>query len=225
MAFDRDKAEEYDNWYETAKGSFVDEVETALAFELFKPEAGERVLDAGCGTGNFSLKLARRGCEVVGIDISGPMLELARKKVSQTNLSVDFYRQDLLDLDFVGESFDSAFSMATFEFIKDYEKAFQEIRRVVKPGGRILIGTITRDSSWGRLYRRQGERENSVFHHAHFKNPEDLNRLDPENLIASRECLFIPPDAPEEKFNWDEENRLAEEKKGGFFCSLWRKPK
>lgn len=224
MVFNRVEAEEYDNWYETEKGAFVDEVETALAFELFQPEPGERVLDAGCGTGNFSLKLARKGCQVVGIDISGSILKLAREKVSQTNLKVEFYQQNLLDLDFAGESFDSAFSMAAFEFIKDYERAFRQIKRVVKPGGRILIGTITRESSWGRLYRRQGEQEDSVFRHAHFKNPEDLNRLDPENLIASRECLFIPPDTPDEKFNWDEENRLAGEKKGGFFCSLWRKP-
>lgn len=50
--FDK-KAPEYDAWYKTQKGALVDALETECAFSLFTPAPGMRVLDAGCGTGNF----------------------------------------------------------------------------------------------------------------------------------------------------------------------------
>lgn len=80
MIFDEEKVAEYDAWYDTELGNFVDEVETELAFSLFTPEPESKVLDVGCGTGNFSIKLARKGLEVVGVDVSHPMIEKARKR-------------------------------------------------------------------------------------------------------------------------------------------------
>ena len=71
-------ADSYDRWYEDSKGSFIDKVETDLAFKLFKVEKG-MTYDIGCGTGNFSIKLAEMGCKVTGIDISDKMLDIAQK--------------------------------------------------------------------------------------------------------------------------------------------------
>lgn len=222
MSFDKKAASEYDSWYETKLGSFVDEVETKTAFELFQPKKGEKVLDIGCGTGNFSIKLAEKGAEVVGIDVSEPMLAKARKKAENKNLNIKFYKKDVTNLDFADNSFDAVFSMAAVEFIDNLEKAFNEIKRVVKPGGKILLGTITKDSEWGKIYQKQAEKEDSVFNNAEFKNPEDLEELDRENLIKTKECLFVGPNTPDEKVNWKEEKRLTGEKKGGFFCILWQ---
>jgi len=222
MSFDKKAASEYDSWYETKLGSFVDEVETKTAFELFQFRKGEKVLDIGCGTGNFSIKLAKKGAEVVGIDVSEAMLAKARKKAEKKNLNIKFYKNDVTSLDFEDNSFDAVFSMAAVEFIDDIKKAFKEMKRVVKPGGKILLGTITKDSDWGEIYQKQAEKEDSVFNDAEFKNPEDLEKLDRKNLIKTKECLFVGPDTPEEKINWEEEKRLAGEKKGGFFCTLWK---
>ncbi len=226
--FSEEKADEYDSWYETPLGAFVDEVETELAFSLFQPRRGSRVLDAGCGTGNFTLKLARIGCEVVGIDISSHMLERAREKVRDydEDLPVSFRRMDVTDLDFSAESFDDVFSMATAEFIPAEEKEvyIEEMLRVVKPGGRVLVGTINRDSEWGRMYLRRAESPDSVFHDADIPTPEELNEIAADRFVKSRECLFIPPDAEEEEISWQREKELSSEKRGGFFCSLWREP-
>ena len=73
----------YDGWYRTKLGQFVDAVETRLAFDLLKPKEGQKVLDGGCGTGNFSIKLASLGCVVTGIDVSTEMLNVARTKVNR----------------------------------------------------------------------------------------------------------------------------------------------
>jgi len=222
MSFDEKSASEYDSWYETKLGNFVDEVETKTAFELFQPQKGEKILDIGCGTGNFSIKLAKKGAKVVGIDVSEPMLAKARKKSENNNLNIDFQKGDATKLKFADNSFDAVFSMAALEFIKDLKKAFNEMKRVVKPGGKILLGTITKDADWGRIYQKQAEKEDSVFNDAEFKNPEDLEKLDQKNLIKTKECLFIGPDTSEEKINWKEEKRLAAKKRGGFFCTLWK---
>lgn len=222
MSFDKKAAVEYDSWYQTKLGAFVDQVETKAVFDLFQPQPGEKILDLGCGTGNFSIKLAQKGCQVTGIDISETMLERAAEKANKLDLDINFIKTDALNLEFEANHFDSVFSMAALEFIEDLKKAVQEMKRVVKPGGKILLGTIRKESDWGRLYQKQAQKEKSVFGHATFREPEELEKLDKNNLIQIKECLFIPPDCPDEKINWEEENRLAGKKKGGFICALWK---
>lgn len=228
MIFDEGKADKYDAWYETKLGNFVDEVETELAFSLFTPKRGSKVIDVGCGTGNFSIKLARKGLEVVGIDLSRPMLKRARENVEKLDedLKASFQQMDAKDLNFPDASFDDAFSMATIEFIpyEEKEEFVQEMLRIVKPGGRVLIGTITADSEWGEKYRERAKSKESVFYHAELTTPERLNRIERDKLQASKECLFISPDATDEEISWQQEKELADKKRGGFFCSLWRKP-
>jgi ubiquinone biosynthesis O-methyltransferase len=216
-------ADSYDRWYEDSKGSFIDKVETDLAFKLFKVEKGMNILDIGCGTGNFSIKLAEMGCKVTGIDISDKMLDIARKKTEKAGYHIDFYLMDAYNLKLADEQFDGVFSMAAFEFIAQPEKALDELFRVVKKGGQVLVGTISRESSWGRFYLSEEVRENSVFKYAHFKTLEEMKSWKKENLIGTGECLFIPPSAKEEEFNLQNEQKLAGKTKGGYICALWRK--
>ena len=223
MAVFDQAAESYDSWYHTKLGRFVDKVETELAFGLFEIVPGMKVLDVGCGTGNFSIKLAQQGCKVIGIDISDEMLELARSKAKEAGLDIEFYNMDVYHLQFEPESLDAAFSMAAFEFIDQPEAALNEMMRVVKAGGQAFIGTISGDSKWGELYSSEPLKSNSVFKYACFKTLQDLRQLKPEKLINSGECLFIPPDALEESITAEEEKRLSKTEKGGYICALWKK--
>lgn len=223
--FTDEKAYEYDKWYETPRGSFIDAVETRAAFSLFSPPPGINVLDAGCGTGNFSIKLANQGYQVTGIDISEDMLKIARHKVASTQLNITFRKMDMNNLDFPDNSFQAVFSMSAFEFIKDPERAYQELYRVVEPGGLILIGTINRDSPWGEAYMETAAKDkNSVFNYAYFKTMEELKSLDYKNLLNSKECLFIPPEAAETDFTWEKEQFYSALNRGGFIICLWQKP-
>lgn len=217
------EAKNYDSWYKTRMGDFVDRVETDLALSMFKPEKSMRVLDLGCGTGNFTIKLKELGCDVVGLDISDEMLKEARKKAQDKSLDIEFVKGDIYNLDFPDQSFDAVFSMAAFEFIKEDERAYEEMYRVLKEGGQLLIGTINKDSSWGELYLSDDFQENSVFKHADLKSPEDLKSLNPEKLIDFGECLFVSPTSREEDFNLDKEKELSQKERGGFICALWEK--
>ena len=217
-------AEEYDDWYKGRMGGFADEVETRLALDMFLPCKNHRVLDVGCGTGNFSIKLARLGCRVTGIDLSGKMLAVARRKAKQQAPDITFKRMDVYSLEFPDGYFDDVFSMAAFEFITEPRRAYSEMFRVLKPGGRLLIGTINPESKWGAMYKNEEFQRNSVFKHASFITMKELIGLDRNNLQKTGECLFIPPDTDEKNISWDEEKRFSNKERGGFMCALWKKP-
>lgn len=220
--FDRD-ASTYDEWYATPLGRYADEAETRCALNLFKVFRGMKILDVGCGTGNFSLKLARKGCQVTGIDLSEKMLSLARKKAKEEGLPVIFCLMDAADLQFRNETFDGVISMTSFEFMEEPEKTMKEMLRVLKKGGSLLIGTINRESSWGEMYLSAGEKKESVFSHARLKTLDELKTLEAPYFVAAEECLFIPPDLEDEKLKEIAEGEAAEKGRGGFLCALWRK--
>ncbi len=220
--FDKE-ASSYDQWYQTKMGDFIDQVETGLAFNLFSVKKGMKVLDIGCGTGNFSMKLAQKGCKVTGVDISEDMLSVAREKAKESGLDIEYYPVDVYDLKFKDECFDAIFSMAAFEFIKEPQKAMDEIFRVAKKGSEILIGTINKDSQWGELYLSESFQENSVFKYADFKTLDHFRSLKDDNLMDTGECLFISPDAKEQDIDMENERVLSNSNRGGFICALWKK--
>lgn len=114
------------------KHAFVSEYGKGL-ITLLDPQAGERILDIGCGTGHLANEIAERGAHVVGIDSSSEMIEAARK--SYPNLT--FQVADAQDFSFT-EPFDALFSNAALHWINEPEKAVQCMAAALKPGGRLV---------------------------------------------------------------------------------------
>ncbi|MFA5621495.1 MAG: methyltransferase domain-containing protein [Thermovirgaceae bacterium] len=218
-----DHARSYDQWYTTPLGRHVDEVETRCAFDLLKPRKGMKVLDAGCGTGNFSLKMAKLGCDVTGVDLSERMLILAAEKARSEGIRADFLAMDVNALEFTDGTFDAVISMAVLEFVDNPFDAAEEMYRVLKRGGKLVIGTINRLSPWGELYTEIGRKVGSVYHHAKFLGMEEMRQFKPGNLVSLSECLFTRPDTNEEDIRPGEELFPAVPGKGGFLCAMWKK--
>jgi demethylmenaquinone methyltransferase / 2-methoxy-6-polyprenyl-1,4-benzoquinol methylase len=110
---------------------------------------GDRVLDACCGTGDLAVAARRAGAaEVVGLDFSERMLERARRK----DPGVEWIRGDLLLLPFEDESFDAATVGFGVRNVADLERGLAELRRVLRPGGRVGILEITRPRGPLRLF-------------------------------------------------------------------------
>jgi demethylmenaquinone methyltransferase / 2-methoxy-6-polyprenyl-1,4-benzoquinol methylase len=101
---------------------------------------GDGVLDACCGTGDLALACLRAGGRVTGIDFSEPMLERARQKSSE----VEWVQGDALALPFEDASFDAVTVGFGIRNLSDLEGGLRELRRVLRPGGRIGILEITR---------------------------------------------------------------------------------
>jgi phosphatidylethanolamine/phosphatidyl-N-methylethanolamine N-methyltransferase len=103
---------------------------------------GGRVLDSGCGTGNFSIGLGLRGYEVVGIDISRAMLQRARLKKKKAGLqNVEFKEWDIeKGLAFYPDgNFDCVISVHALYTLREPEAAIREYLRVLKPAGHLII--------------------------------------------------------------------------------------
>ncbi|HEV3479889.1 MAG TPA: ubiquinone/menaquinone biosynthesis methyltransferase [Gaiellaceae bacterium] len=103
-------------------------------------EPGHRVLDACCGTGDLALASQREGGRVTGLDFSQRMLERARGKSSE----IEWVRGDLLALPFPDGSFDAATVGFGVRNVEDLGKALRELRRVLRPGGRVAILEVVR---------------------------------------------------------------------------------
>lgn len=113
------------------------------AMERAEIRAGARVLDVGCGCGDTTIALARRvgpAGEVVGVDISAPMLERAATRAREAGLSqVSFVRADAQVHDFPEASFDVVFSRFGVMFFADPIAAFANLRRASKAGASLAF--------------------------------------------------------------------------------------
>jgi SAM-dependent methyltransferase len=140
------------DWYrrafppeETLKRPWADrtgaEVDRALA--MLGAQSGGRVLDMACGTGRHSLELARRGFDVVGVDISPDLLAIAEADAEADSLKASFVVADLRELDFDAE-FDFVLNLndgaiGYFETEEENHRTFEVIGAALRPGGGNLL--------------------------------------------------------------------------------------
>jgi demethylmenaquinone methyltransferase/2-methoxy-6-polyprenyl-1,4-benzoquinol methylase len=100
---------------------------------------GDRVLDAACGTGDLAIADLKAGAaRVTGLDFSEQMLARARKKAQ-----LEWVKGDMLALPFADETFDAATVGFGVRNVEDLELGLRELRRVLRPGGRLAILEIT----------------------------------------------------------------------------------
>ncbi len=109
--------------------------------QRFPPVQYPRLLEPGIGTGRIAIPLARRGYVVQGVDISGSMLMLLRQRLrgEAPSLEVSFQKGDVTCLPFASGAFDLAVVVHLFYFIRQWRNAADEIARVVKREGPIVL--------------------------------------------------------------------------------------
>ncbi len=111
-----------------------------LAFEAVREAAPHRVLEVGCGWGEFAERLgAELGAEVVAVDLSPRMVELARER------GVDARVGDVQNLPFDDASFDVAVANWMLYHVPDLQQGLSELARVLRPGGRLVAATNSLD--------------------------------------------------------------------------------
>ena len=99
---------------------------------------GARLLDAGCGSGQLAIALAERGARVTGIDLSPEMIRRARDRASERGVEIEWRTGDVAQLAEPLAVFDAIQARVLFQFLPDVPGALRELRRVLRPGGRLL---------------------------------------------------------------------------------------
>lgn len=121
----------------------MDRIWRRKTIELLKPFRGGRYLDIGTGTGDLVFEIIDQSANVLvdGIDPSEQMLEIAKDKAARRKLgdSINFFAADALDLPMESETYDGIVSGFCFRNIERRQKALEEMMRVLKPGGSLII--------------------------------------------------------------------------------------
>jgi len=128
-----------------------------LLAEATDVRAGERVIDVAAGNGNATLAAARRFARVTSTDYVPALLEKGRARAAAEGLAIHFREADAEALPFPDASFDVALSTFGVMFAPDQARAAAEIRRVVRPGGRIGMANWTAEGFIGQLFKAAGK--------------------------------------------------------------------
>lgn len=186
----------YAAWRQSDLGRITDALEQELILDLVGPPSGLKVLDVGCGDGILALELSRRGARVAGADASDRMIAAARARANQEGQDIPFQIAKAETLPFDTASFDVVVAITVLCVIEDAEAALQEMARVLKPGGRLIIGELGRYSSWAALRRVKGWFGSPVWRRARFRSAADLRRLATQAGLTNVEvhgAIFYPP--------------------------------
>jgi len=161
-----------EEWWHPDTGplAFHYDAEVQVLEDNLEIDPGWQVLDVGTGRGRFGAHMARHGCSVVGVDANAGMLEAARETATRAGVADRFElrqgkAEDLAELG--AGRFDLVMCMELFDHLPDLGRVLDEMRRTLKPDGRLAFTYVPAESLYGRVgdiyrwlsARRGGQRE------------------------------------------------------------------
>jgi ubiquinone biosynthesis O-methyltransferase len=167
----------YADWRASTLGRVTDALEQDLILDLIGPPAGRRILDVGCGDGVLAVELASRGATVTGIDASPEMIVAARRRASRKKQNIEFVVAEAGALPFGAESFDAVVAVAVLCFVERPSTSLRDMGRVLRPGGRLVIGELGKWNSWAATRRIKAWLGSPLWRRARFRTASDLYRL------------------------------------------------
>lgn len=185
----------YEKWRASAVGRITDALERQLILDLIGDVAGLAVLDVGCGDGELAVELSCRGATVTGIDASPSMIEAARVRAERQGAKVVFELATASSLPFRSDKFDKVTAVTVLCFVEDAGLVLQEIARILKPGGNVIIGELGKWSLWAAERRVRGWVGSSLWRRAQFRTGRKLCALASEaglDVNALRGAVYYP---------------------------------
>jgi len=193
-----DLALEYDAWFDR-EGSLIFFIEVQ-AFRELLPTLLKPWLEVGVGSGRFAQAL---GIET-GIDPSSKLLQIARRR--GVNAFLGRGEQAL----FNEESFGTVFLIVTLCFLDSPLDVLIEAKRILAPGGKLVLGLVLKESPWGQLYQQKKEERHRFYRYATFYNYDEVVKL-----IA--QAGFVTEKVVSTLFQRSGEVEHVEEPKEGYF--------
>jgi SAM-dependent methyltransferase len=167
----------YARWRASELGTITERLERALILDLVGDAGGREVLDLGCGDGDLALDLARRHANVTGLDASIAMIAAAGRWVKPHHPEVTFEVGSADRLPFAAERFDVVTAVTILCFVRDAAPVFREIVRVLRPGGRLVIGELGKWSWWAAERRLRAWLGSPLWRRGRFRTGRELRAL------------------------------------------------
>ncbi len=145
--FHEDLAEEWERKYQ--RPTFKNRLHALLSMLGGNGPVKGKWLDAGCGTGILSRRLAERGCDVIGVDASPKMIEVAKRLARSGPVAhkLGFHVIETIEkLDLQESTFDGIICSSVVEYLDNPAQAISEFARILKPGGLLLVSVPNRSS-------------------------------------------------------------------------------
>jgi ubiquinone/menaquinone biosynthesis C-methylase UbiE len=135
-----DAAESWVDFVRKGKDYYRDELNNPATFGLIGDVRGRLVLDLACGEGYNTRILAKKGANVIGVDFSERMIQLAKQEEAREKLGIRYYTLDATGLkEFSRNSFDLVTCFMSLQDIDNHEKAISEVARVLRNQGRFVF--------------------------------------------------------------------------------------
>jgi ubiquinone/menaquinone biosynthesis C-methylase UbiE len=167
----------YASWRATSLGSITERIEQRLILELTGELEARRVVDVGCGDGALACALASHGADVTGIDPDPAMLVAAQSRAALAGVRATFLEGRVEQLPFPDASVDVVVSVTVLCFVPDAAGAVREMARVLRPGGRLVLGELGRWSLWAAIRRARGWLGAQTWKIARFRSATELRAL------------------------------------------------
>jgi len=179
-------ANSYDEYYQSDFGKKVDKIEKDIITDLIKELPRNEMLELGCGTGHWSDFFSKNGFKVTGIDISEAMLTIAKDK----KIDATFKVGDAGQIPFQDESFQCISSITMLEFVDNQDQVINEMHRVLKKDGWLLLGCLNKNSIIGK-----NKENDETFRDAAFLSIEDIQlKLEKFDIIQIKSGVRLAPD-------------------------------
>jgi ubiquinone/menaquinone biosynthesis C-methylase UbiE len=189
-------ADAYARWRKSSLGRITDVLERRLLLDLIGDVRGRTILDVGCGYGELAVALWERGARVSGIDASAAMIATARQRSLRQGADITFAVGTAERLPFAPATFDRVVAVTVLCFVDDAASVFGEIGRVLRPGGRLVIGELGRWSTWAAERRLRGWLGHPVWRRARIRTADELRDLVGKaglTVEGLRGAIFYPP--------------------------------
>ncbi len=189
--------EHYARWRTSTLGALTERLEQDVIFGLAGDLRARRVLDVGCGAGAQSIVACQRRARVIGVDTSPAMLEAARRRAEiDCSGTIAWCQASAEQLPFESQVFDAVIAVTALCFVKDPQRAVLEAARVLRPGGRLIIGELGMYSLWALSRRLRGWFGAATWRKARFWTTGSLRRLIEQaglRFHSRRGCVYYPP--------------------------------
>jgi len=187
----------YAAWRVSSLGEITETLEHCLILRLAGPLRDRSVLDVGCGDGTLALVSARNGAaRISGCDLDPRMVAQARARAMREGMNIDLAVARSQALPFPDNTFDVVTCITVLAFIPDADTAIQEMARVLRPGGRLVIGDLGKWSLWAARRRIRGWFGAKMWRAARFRTAKELAAMaEKAGLIVGsvKGAIFFPP--------------------------------